>query len=143
MITSRIRSSASKGCIPHTKTSLFCASLSFCIAKLRHKRIAYANGSVALLIVAGFILLGEVRGYMQRGFMQSLHLTTPRRNFVCINLFVLLRFALIVESRYYSSVTSPMASRLLSRLRFCKEGWWSSVKGCKIPCHNTTLSRRR
>ena len=115
-----------KDCIPYSHISLSWASSNLCIAKARHKRIVCAVGSSALAIATGFIHIGEVAEYKQRGFMQSLHLTAPRRNLACVSLF----------SSDLASARSPIATspttRLVTRLRFCNEGWCLSDKGFRV-----------
>jgi hypothetical protein len=75
------------------------------IAKLRHQRNnEFAVGSGNLLIAIGFILLGEIRENMQRGLMQFLHLTTPRRSFAYINLCCPVHMSLALDHEVYYSL---------------------------------------
>ncbi len=77
-----------------------------------YSQIAAVVGSASPLTGGGFILLMSFAEYRQRGFMHSLHETTPRTNLACVSLLM---------SDCDDLVTSPATLELIFRLRFCKD----------------------
>ena len=120
-----MRSSASNGCMLHTKIGLVSAYSNCSIAYARYIYIASFVGSTTPFAGFGFVMMGAVSEYKHRGVKQSLHQTTNWRYFPCVILYC--SDSIDLQSRA-PILTPPQI--LLFRLRFCKDGWCSSVKGC-------------